>query len=62
MEEKVNSTCNHYLGLAHIYKVVPNNAQNTQVVISEVNRQGGFWYNHFTSVEKKGYPNKIQIE
>lgn len=39
--EEVNDTCNHYLAL-NIYKVVPNNTQNPQVVINEVNRQGGF--------------------
>ncbi|HZK43359.1 MAG TPA: CehA/McbA family metallohydrolase [Syntrophomonadaceae bacterium] len=39
--EEVNDTCNHYLAL-DIDKVVPNNTENPQAVIDEVNAQGGF--------------------
>lgn len=39
--EEVNDTCNHYLAL-NIQKVIPNNIENPQTIIDEVNKQGGF--------------------
>lgn len=39
--EEINDTSNHYLAL-NIKEVIPNNTKNPQVVINEVNEQGGF--------------------